>query len=157
MTASTVSTPSATDGRPSPPLPPGGADREAPIIFFDGVCGLCNRFVDLMLRADKRGLFRFAPLQGETAKALLPPLPEEAHAWSVVYRDEHGTYRESEAVLRVLGRLGGWWGTLAVFRCLPRALRDAVYRLIARNRYRWFGKRETCRLPTPEERARFLP
>ncbi|MCS6976676.1 MAG: DCC1-like thiol-disulfide oxidoreductase family protein [Gemmatales bacterium] len=153
----TATMPPETDGRCLSSPSAAASDVEQPIIFFDGVCGLCNRFVDTMLRADKDGIFRFAPLQGETAKALLPPLGEDAGAWSVVYRDSQGTYRESEAVLRAMKRLGGWWGMLAVLRIVPRPVRDGIYRLIARNRYRWFGKRTSCRLPTPEERARFLP
>jgi predicted DCC family thiol-disulfide oxidoreductase YuxK len=128
-----------------------------PIIFFDGVCGLCNRSVDVLLRADERGVFRFAPLQGETARELLPPQNDDPQAWSMVYLDERGVHDQSDAMLEICRRLGGWWSAYGWLRFVPRVIRDLVYRLIARNRYRWFGKKEACRLPTPAERARFLP
>jgi predicted DCC family thiol-disulfide oxidoreductase YuxK len=130
---------------------------EHPIIFFDGVCGLCNRFVDLVLDVDRARIFRFAPLQGETARALLPPQPADPLAWSMLYLDEHGLHDESDATLGVYRRLGGLWSLLALLRFVPRAIRNPVYRFVARNRYRWFGRRDTCRLPTPDEAARFLP
>jgi predicted DCC family thiol-disulfide oxidoreductase YuxK len=129
---------------------------DAPIIFFDGVCGLCNRAVDALLQADRQAVFRFAPLQGETAKRLLPPLPEDPEDWSIVYLDERGVHRYSDASLEICRRLGGAWSLAALLRFVPRALRDPVYLWIARNRYRWFGKRDSCRVPTSDERARFL-
>ena len=128
-----------------------------PIVFFDGVCVLCNGFVDRLLRADRHGVLRFAPLQGETARALLPPPPADPLAWSVLYLDEHGLHEQSDAALHICRRLGGLWSLLSLGRLVPRPIRDAVYRLIVRSRYRWFGRRPSCRLPTPAERARFLP
>lgn len=130
---------------------------EGPIIFFDGVCAMCNRFVNLILRVDRRGRFRFAPLQGETAKRLLPELAADPRRWSVLYLDERGLHAESDASLEVCRRLGGWWWLVSLGRLVPRWIRDPVYRLIARNRYRWFGKRDACRAPGPTERSRFLP
>jgi predicted DCC family thiol-disulfide oxidoreductase YuxK len=137
---------------PKPPL-----RTERPIIFFDGVCAMCNRFVDGVLRADRRGVFRFAPLQGETARALLPPLTTDPAEWSVIYLDEHGRHDQSEAALAVCRRLGGAWRLLGLARLVPRPLRDALYRVVARHRYRWFGRRPACRVPSAEERGRFLP
>jgi predicted DCC family thiol-disulfide oxidoreductase YuxK len=119
---------------------------------------MCNRFVSLIIRADRKGVFRFAPLDGETARRLLPPLPGDPRQWSMLYLDERGLHGQSDASLQVYRRLGGWWAwPLSLFRFVPRWLRDPVYRLIARNRYRWFGRRATCRVPTPAERALFLP
>jgi predicted DCC family thiol-disulfide oxidoreductase YuxK len=137
--------------------PPTRPALSHPIVFFDGVCVLCNGFVDRVLRADREGKLRFAPLQGETARALLPPLGDDPERWSVLYLDEEGLHERSDVSLRVWRRLGGAYRLLALLRFVPRPLRDAVYRLIARNRYRWFGKREACRLPTPAEAERFLP
>jgi len=128
-----------------------------PIIFFDGVCNLCNGVVDLLLRLDRDEQFRFASLQGETARDLLPPLGDDARTWSFVYYDEDGAQLRSDAALTVCQRLGGIWWLLSLARIVPRFLRDPVYRLVARNRYRVFGQRETCRVATPEEKARFLP
>lgn len=130
---------------------------ERPIIFFDGVCGVCNAFVDAFLRLDRRRAFLFAPIQGETAQQLLPPLPEHPGAWSIVYLDERGTFERSDACIEIAKRLGGTWALVGCLRIVPRILRDGIYGLVARNRYRLFGKRETCRVPTREEQARFLP
>ena len=131
--------------------------QNPPIIFFDGVCGMCNRFVDLILRIDNKGVFRFAPVQGETAKQLLPPLSEAPQEWSMFYLDERGIYKESDAFLEVYRHLGGAWRFLSLLRLVPRGIRDFVYRIVARNRYRWFGQRDVCRIPSPEEKCLFLP
>jgi predicted DCC family thiol-disulfide oxidoreductase YuxK len=130
---------------------------EKPIIFFDGVCAMCNRFVDLILRVDKSGMFRFAPLQGQTARDLLGPQSDDPQEWSMVYLDERGVYEQSDASLQVYRRLGGGWQLLSMARMVPRALRDRAYRFIARNRYRWFGQNDACRVPEPHESSRFLP
>lgn len=127
------------------------------LLFFDGVCGLCSRSVDFVLARDRRELFQFAPLQGETARQLLPPA-DVNDLNSMVLLVEGRSFRKSSAAVRVLWRLGFGWRLLSVFAWLvPLPLRDLVYDLIARNRYRLFGKHETCRMPTPAERSRFLP
>lgn len=130
---------------------------ERPIIFFDGVCGVCNRFVDLMLRVDRKQVFLFAPIQGETARELLPPIGEDPEQWSMVYLDERGLHDQSDASLEVYRRLGGPWSVLGWLRFVPRVVRNPFYRAIARNRYRVFGKGDACRVPTEAERTRFLP
>ena len=127
-----------------------------PIIFFDGVCGLCNRSVDLLLRWDAKGVLRFAPLQGTTAQAMLPE-EQVRDLDSLVLKDAQGIHRRSDAALLALEHLGDGWRGVGLLRALPRGLRDAVYGLVARHRYRWFGKRTSCRLPTAAERERFLP
>lgn len=125
------------------------------IVFFDGVCGLCNRFVDRLLRWDKQRVLRFAPLQGSTAAARLATRAG-ADLTTVVLLDENGVHTRSEAALRIIAQLGGAWRLINVLRIFPRALRDAVYDWIARRRYGWFGKREACRVPTAEERGVFF-
>jgi predicted DCC family thiol-disulfide oxidoreductase YuxK len=133
------------------------AEREHPIVFFDGVCGLCNTAVDWILRVDRGAIFRFSPLQGEAAKRLSEiPRGKGGDLGTVVVLDEGREYRKSDAVMRVLWRLGGVYRVLAWLRVVPRFLRDAVYDGIARVRYRVFGKRDACRVPTAEERGRFL-
>ena len=127
-----------------------------PVIFFDDVCVMCNGFVNLLLRVDRRQQFLFAPLGGETARKLLPPQAEDPTKWSMVYVDESGIHDESDASLQVYRRLGGPWWLLSLARFIPRFIRNPAYRVIARNRYRWFGKRDTCRLPSAEEKSRFL-
>ena len=87
----------------------------------------------------------------------LPALDDDAREWSMVYFDERGIHEQSDASLEVYRRLGGLWSIPSLLRFLPRSLRDPVYRIIARNRYRWFGRRDACRLPSASERDRFLP
>ncbi len=127
------------------------------IIFFDGECLLCNGFVDLMLKLDPAGVFAMAPLQGQTAQHLLPSLPDQAEDWSMYYLEAGTLYGQSDAALAVMARLGGLWSVLSWGRRIPRPLRNRLYRVIARNRYRWFGRRATCRMPHPQEQVRFLP
>lgn len=132
------------------------ADSGHPVIFFDGVCGLCNRFVDFVLTRDPSGIFRFAPLQGETAHEELSPA-DITDLKTVVLIEGTQSYRKSNAVLRVLKGLGGFWRVVAALLWIvPRPLRDVGYSWIAANRYAIFGKKATCRMPKPAERERFL-
>ena len=133
------------------------AVAQKPIIFFDGVCAMCNAFVSLALRIDRRGIFLFAPLQGTTARELLPPLSDDPREWSMIYLDENGIHDQLDASLEVYRRLGGVWSVPALARYVPRAIRTPLYRIVARNRYRWFGRKDQCRIPTASERQRFLP
>ena len=133
---------------------------DGPIVVFDGVCNLCNAAVDFLLRHDRSGALRFASAQGPTGSALLGveagddgsvPDPD-----TIVVAVDGQLLERSDAVLALVGHLGWPWRAASVGRVVPRPVRDAAYDLIARNRYRWFGRKETCRLPSPEERARFL-
>ena len=127
------------------------------ILFFDGVCGLCNWAIDFVLKRDPHGKFQFAPLQGETARALLTAKDVEDLNTMVLLVGGR-TYRNSSAAVRVLWQLGSGWQLLGTALWLiPLPIRNLGYTLIASNRYRMFGKKETCRLPTPHERLRFLP
>lgn len=129
---------------------------DKPIIFFDGVCGLCNYFLDFVLRKDKDHKFYYAPLQGEAAKKYLPELDENTEEWTMFLLDEDGLHERSTASLKIFEKLGRAWGTLGVLLYVPKFIRNPVYKFIAKNRYKWFGKRDTCRLPNPEEKERFL-
>ncbi|MGI4873658.1 MAG: thiol-disulfide oxidoreductase DCC family protein [Janthinobacterium lividum] len=134
------------------------ADVTPAVILFDGVCNLCNGFVQLVIRHDARARFRFAALQSPAGAALLAA-HGQAHFTdpeSVVLVEHGQVYSHSTAVLRIAGQLGGFWPLLRVGWLLPRLWRDALYRYIARHRYRWFGRQESCLLPTPELRERFL-
>lgn len=140
------------------------ADRPTNVVFFDGVCGLCNRFVDFVLSRDRRGAIRFAPLQGDTAKRVLSgdcrAVSSETQTFdTVVWLDSSSReFVRSAAAVRVLWRIGGVWSLIGwLLWLIPRPLRDVGYRLVAANRFRLFGKKETCRLPSPAERERFLP
>lgn len=128
-----------------------------PVVFFDGVCGLCNRFIDFLMVEDAGRVLRYAPLQGETAASRLPAGDRDNLA-TLVYADEAGLHRRSDAVVRILHRIGGIWRPVSwMLRLIPPLAREAGYRLVAGHRYRIFGKRDTCRLPTAEERGRVLP
>jgi predicted DCC family thiol-disulfide oxidoreductase YuxK len=127
------------------------------LVLFDGVCNLCNGSVRFLLRRDRRRRFRFAALQSAAGQAAL-----RRHALSSARLDtivviENGrTWTKSAAALLLARRLPWPWPLLAVFAIVPRALRDALYAWVSRNRYRWFGRRESCMLPRPEDAGRFL-
>ena len=128
-----------------------------PVVLFDGVCNLCNGSVQFLLKRDREGRFRFASLQSDVGRSLMAEHGLAVDRLSSVLLIEDGrVWQESSAALRIARHLPGAWKLLRVFAAVPRPLRDAVYRWIARNRYRWFGKTETCWLPTPELRERFL-
>lgn len=127
----------------------------ASVLYFDGVCNLCNRTVDFLIRRDKKRVLRYAPLQGSSAREMLDAAMIDALP-SVVFQDKNGVYQRSTAVLKAVAKLGGLWPVVSVFFIVPRPIRDAVYNWIGKNRYKWFGKKDSCRLPTPEERAMFL-
>lgn len=138
-----------------------GRDRteitDQPVVFFDGECVMCNGFVDILLRVDPAGKIKIAPLQGETARQSLPPLPTDREAWSIYYQDGIRLHDQSDAFIQICKRLGGVWSTLSVIGLIPRPIRDSIYRLIARNRYRLLGRRATCRMPSESDQNRFLP
>lgn len=131
------------------------------LVLYDGVCGLCDRTVQFLLRVDREQLLRFAPLQGETAAAIRNRHPQLDGVDSIAYvktaSGQEDVYVRSTAVLKILKEAGGAWRLLAVFLLVPRAIRDAVYDWVARNRYRWFGRYDNCPLPGAAVRARFLP
>ena len=125
------------------------------VIYFDGVCGLCNGFVDFIIKIDRDSKFHFSPLQSEHAKKSLPP-EFVKDLDSVVVQIDGKTLRKSKAVFAVLKKLGGVWGVASALGVLPEGVMNKAYDMVAENRYKIFGKKETCRLPTPEERSRFL-
>jgi predicted DCC family thiol-disulfide oxidoreductase YuxK len=142
-------------------LSPDGATSTAdsrPIVFFDGVCGLCDRSVTFLLDRDTRGSLLFAPLQGETAAQLLSDADRASLKTLVLRLPDGRCHRRSAAAVRILWRLGFGWKVAAVLLWLiPLPLRNLGYRFVAASRYRLFGQRETCRMPTPDDRARLLP
>lgn len=131
--------------------------NEGPVILFDGVCNLCAWSVRFVIERDPRGVFRFAPLQSGTGRRLLREHGlDETAMDSFVLIDGGRAWRESDAALRVCRGLRGPWRMLVPLLVLPRLLRDPLYRLVARNRFRWFGKSDSCLVPSPELRSRFL-
>ena len=127
-----------------------------PVAFFDGVCNLCDGVVNFLIDHDPRGVLKFAPLQGTTFAGLAQRHPELAGVDSFVLWDASGVHTRSSAGLRIAMALGWPWRALGALLVVPRFARDAAYDFVARRRYRWWGRRESCRMPTPELRARFL-
>lgn len=137
------------DEAPTPP--------NSPVILFDGGCNLCTGSVRWVIERDRRWVFRFASLHSEAARQLLAErspgvvLPE-----GVVLIDSMGVHTRSNAAIRIARRLGFPWSLAASAMIVPTVIRDLVYGWIARNRYRWFGRRDACLVSTPELRTRFL-
>jgi predicted DCC family thiol-disulfide oxidoreductase YuxK len=127
------------------------------IIVFDGVCVLCNGWVRFLLRHDRNGRYRFAAMQSAAGRELLAAHGLDPNNPSSLLLIEGGrAYADTDAIRRVLAGLGGAWRIAQLTVLIPRGLRDPLYRHVARNRYRWFGRREACLLPPAEERERFL-
>lgn len=135
------------------------AALEHPVVLFDGVCNLCSAAVRFIVARDPKARLRFASLQSDVGRELLREhglTPPAGAPVSVVLVLGERAFERSSAALRVARLLRFPWNGLYAFLVVPRPLRDAVYDFIARNRYRWFGKKDVCMVPTPELRARFL-
>jgi predicted DCC family thiol-disulfide oxidoreductase YuxK len=138
------------------------APAAAPILFYDGVCGLCDRTVQFVLRHDRRGRFRFAALQSAHARRMLARHGRDPSRLDTMYlllnpgAPTERLLDRSDGIVGVLEQLGGVWRLSAAARVVPRFVRDRAYDLVARHRYRWFGRYDRCVLPPPNMRVRFL-
>lgn len=132
--------------------------EEQQIVLFDGVCNLCSGGVQFILKRDRKDLFRFASLQSELGQQLLAErqIDPKTTDSMVLIQPGKAFYLRSDAALAIGKQLPGIWGLLAVFQWVPSSIRDIVYDFMARNRYRWFGKKESCMIPTPELKSKFL-
>ena len=129
-----------------------------PILLFDGHCNLCNAWVQFIVKRDSAGTIRFASLQSGAGRRMLEEYKIDAnYIDSLVFFEEGSFYVSSTAALRTLSNLDGWERHLKLLTTVPRPLRDAVYRFFAKYRYKWFGRRDQCMIPTPELKERFLP
>ena len=127
------------------------------IVFFDGVCVLCNASVDFLIRKDKKGILKYASLQSDLArKALSEDIFLKAGLDTVIFLSDGKITDQSTAILKILGHLPFPWSLAVIFLPVPKFIRNFVYRIIARNRYKWFGKRETCRMPDETTKDRIL-
>jgi predicted DCC family thiol-disulfide oxidoreductase YuxK len=127
------------------------------VILFDGVCNLCNAAVNFVIDYDNKNIFRFTSLQSDIGQQLLKANglnTQEFNSFLLVQNDK--ILQKSTAALTVAIQLGGIWKLAAIFLIIPAFIRDMVYDYISKNRYRWFGKTESCRMPTPELKAKFL-
>jgi predicted DCC family thiol-disulfide oxidoreductase YuxK len=127
------------------------------IVLFDGVCNLCNNAVDFIISRDKKNKFKVGALQEVVSKNILKDYQiNEGYLDSLVYIHKNQVYYKSRAALEIARHLSGLWPLLYIFIVIPSFLRNPIYDWIARNRYKWFGQKETCRLPSEEEKAKFL-
>jgi len=130
---------------------------EFPVIFFDGFCNLCNGAVQFTIERDRKNIFRFASLQSDYAhQKLSAHLLGSTYGQSMVLVEEGQIYERSTAALRVARRLGGLWPLLYGLIIIPSFIRDGVYNYVGKNRYKWFGKQESCWVPTPALASKFL-
>ena len=142
---------------------------DAPVLLFDGTCNFCDRSLSFVMDRERQPSLKFAALQSEAARALLERVTSAAEATrlrqgvsgdgdpdSVALVEDGRLFTHSSAALRIARHLRWPWRWLGAFVIVPRPVRDAFYRWFARHRYRWFGKTDACRVPTPELRARFL-
>ncbi|MFY0594246.1 thiol-disulfide oxidoreductase DCC family protein [Roseivirga sp.] len=127
------------------------------ILLFDGVCNLCNSSVNLIIDHDPKGHFKFAALQSDFGQEKLKELGYDQESFdSLVLLSGGNVHRKSSAALRIAKKMSGLYPLLYIFIIIPPFIRHGVYDIIAKNRYRWWGKRNSCRMPTPELRARFV-
>ena len=126
------------------------------IVLFDGVCNFCNSAVSFIIRHDRKGLFKFAPLQSEIGQEMRSKFGIGNGVDSIVLVEDGRAFMHSTAALRIARGLGGIWSMAYIFIIVPAFIRDWFYKLFAKYRYRLFGRKEACMLPTPEVRARFL-
>jgi len=132
-------------------------DQHFPIVLFDGVCNLCNGVIKFTIKRDKKELLHFASLQSSPAKELMRQFElDENQLKTFVYIEDNKAYTRSTAGLKLVRNFGGLWPLLYGFIIIPKPIRDIVYNFISNNRYRWFGKEESCMIPSPEIKARFL-
>ena len=130
---------------------------DQPIILFDGVCNLCNGAVQFIIRHDKKNTFMFTSLQSEVGQKLLAQYnfpPDELNSFILI--ENNKAYTRSTGALKVAKKLNGIFPMLYSFIIIPKIFRDSIYDLVARNRYKWFGKKDECMIPTPQLKARFL-
>ena len=130
------------------------------LIFFDGVCGLCNNSVDFIIKRDKKNIFLFTSLQSEEAKEVLArynyPIEKIKNLSNIVYLRKGKIEEKSKAVLFILWDLSGFYKLMVIGFLIPNFIRDWVYGIVSKNRYLWFGKKEVCRVPAPHEKEKFL-
>ena len=131
--------------------------NQFPVIIFDGICNLCCGWIQFLIRIDTSMKFRFASIQSKTGQKLLnADYQNNKMTESIIYLKNNHYFRESTAVIEILSDVGGFWKLAAVLKLIPKPIRDNFYQFIAKRRYRYFGKRSTCLLPTTENKKRFL-
>ncbi|MEL7269469.1 MAG: thiol-disulfide oxidoreductase DCC family protein [Bacteroidota bacterium] len=133
-------------------------EKNKKLILFDGVCNLCNGAIQFVIKRDKKDTFRYAALQSDIGLQLMQERGIDPCKMDSIILIEPGVayFTKSDAALRIGQDFGGLWKILALFTWVPRPIRDGIYDIIAKNRYRWFGRKDVCMIPTPELQAKFL-
>ena len=128
------------------------------IILFDGVCNLCDSTVRFIIKHDKKDVFRFVALQSDLGRKIINHIGVDTSKTDsiLLYEPGHAYYYKAEAAIKIAAELGGIYTLMNIFSILPNALSNLVYDYVARNRYKWYGKKEECMIPTPEMKAKFL-
>lgn len=132
--------------------------KEKKIILFDGICNLCNDSVINVIKRDKKNIFLFTALQSEAGQKILKEIGVDTVEMDsvILYIPEKAYYKKAPAALRIMNEFGGVWKLTQIFRILPAFFNNFFYDIIAKNRYKWFGKKDSCMIPTPELKAKFL-
>jgi predicted DCC family thiol-disulfide oxidoreductase YuxK len=132
--------------------------RDKKIILFDGVCNLCDATVQFLIKRDKKDIFRFVALQSQLGQEIVKYIGIDTSKTDsiILYEPGKAYYYKARAALEIASEIGGFYSLLSVFKILPNSLNNSVYDYVARNRYKWYGKKDACMLPTPEMKAKFL-
>ncbi|WP_273566945.1 thiol-disulfide oxidoreductase DCC family protein [Maribacter halichondriae] len=132
--------------------------KDKKIILFDGICNLCNRSVQYIIKRDKKDVFRFTALQSEIGEKLVSERKIDTSKVDSIILIDPGVayYTKSEAAIEIAKEIGGLWSVFRLFQWVPASIRNIVYDFVARNRYSWYGKKDQCIVPTPEIKAKFL-
>lgn len=136
-------------------LKPTRSAAKTNIVFFDGNCGLCNSFVDFLMKEDRNDILKYSALQGETAKSYINTI-DSSNLKTVIFFSEGKIFTKSDAIIEIFKSMGGIWRLFVVLKIFPKKFRDFFYEIIAANRINWFGQMETCRMPTEKERDKLL-
>lgn len=132
------------------------SDNKHPLLLFDGICNFCNQWVNFIIRNDKEKKIRFAPLQSDAGKSIIKKFNISSDGDTVVLIDNEKIFTKSSAALRIMKHIGGAYYLLLLFMIVPKYIRDVFYDGIARNRYKWWGKRNECMIPTEDVKDRFV-
>ena len=132
--------------------------KEKKIVLFDGVCNLCDNTVQFIIKKDKKDIFRFVAIQSDLGQEIIKHIGVDTSKTDSILLYEPGKayYYKAEAAIKIASELGGIYSLMGMFNVLPKSLSNSVYDYVARNRYKWYGKKEECMIPTPEMKAKFL-
>ncbi|MCO6149356.1 thiol-disulfide oxidoreductase DCC family protein [Flavobacterium sp. NRK1] len=132
--------------------------KDKKIILFDGVCNLCDATVQYIIKHDKEDVFRFVALQSELGQEIIKHIGVDTSKTDsiILYEQGHAYYYKAEAALKIAGKLGGIYTLLSVFSIFPNWISNKIYDYVAKNRYKWYGKKDACMIPTPEIKSKFL-